>query len=170
MRPLRINNASGQIFLSNLEVAEHTHAYVRCHDFWIGNSTRHGSPGRAIVDLGTTLHFNYDGDWNGGCRYYVSMERVSTREVKHDICSLSDSAATKIIKGLTPVTFRYKNTNCSRQYLGFIAEEVPDEIAASDRQAVNTDHIVAALTKVVQDQQRLVETLDRRILALELSR
>ena len=54
-------NYTGQ--LSKLDVANNFTATVRAADFKLGYSTRRGTPGRALVDLGGSLALNYAGDW-----------------------------------------------------------------------------------------------------------
>ena len=67
-------NYSGQ--LTKLDVANNFTATVRAADFKIGYSTRRGSPGRALVDLGGSLALNYAGDWGmteiHGSKTYIS--------------------------------------------------------------------------------------------------
>lgn len=157
---------AGQI--NKLDIADNFTAIVRCGDFCMGHSGRRGSPGRALVDYkdaatGNTLRINYGGDWTGGCRYYISMDRASSRKFKKDIEDLKGDTARDIVERLNPVTFRLKREDQPASYLGFIAEDVPPEVGAPDREAVNTDHIVAALTRVVKDQQHAIAELRTRI-------
>jgi hypothetical protein len=49
-----------------LDTAESFTQTVRCADFRMGLSTRRGSPGRALVDLGSMLHVNFARDWGDG--------------------------------------------------------------------------------------------------------
>jgi hypothetical protein len=45
-------------------------------DFYLGHPDRHGIPGRALVDLGSTLHLNYNADWTDtviGGRYVTAV-------------------------------------------------------------------------------------------------
>jgi len=67
-------NYSGQ--LTKLDVANNFTATVRAADFKIGYSTRRGTPGRALVDLGGSLALNYAGDWGmteiHGSKTYIS--------------------------------------------------------------------------------------------------
>lgn len=49
--------------LDHLDVAETTGATIRAQDLNFGHSKRHGKLGRALVDAGTTLTVNFDGDW-----------------------------------------------------------------------------------------------------------
>jgi len=54
-------NYSGQ--LTKLDVADNFVATVRAGDFLLGHSSRHGSPGRALVDNTDALVLNFGGDW-----------------------------------------------------------------------------------------------------------
>jgi hypothetical protein len=44
-------------------VAENFEARVRAADFFLGHSSRRGTPGRALVDNGGTLELNFASDW-----------------------------------------------------------------------------------------------------------
>jgi hypothetical protein len=162
LRPLRINNASGQIFLSNLDVAEHTHAYVRCHDLLIGHPSRRGGPGRALVDLGETLHVNYDKDWKNVTINGV-VRTPSSRQVKENIEALSSQSAKRIVSTLEPVRYTFKRDPEKLECLGFIAEDSPPEVASQSRDAIVINHIVAALTRVVKDQERSIGELEAQV-------
>jgi len=63
---------------------------------------------------------------------------------------------------LQPVSFNYREER-GEHYVGFIAEEVPRLLASSDGQSLSTMDIVAALTKVVQEQQRRIDELEERL-------
>jgi len=106
------------------------------------------------VDNGATLSLG--GTWDD----------ASSRELKQDIESLSSDAALGILKGLEPVHFAYIAEPDDAR-LGFIAEDVPDEIATPGRKTLNAMDITAVLTKVVQEQQRLIEEQGERIERLE---
>jgi hypothetical protein len=49
--------------LSKLDVGDGFQATVRAADFLFWNSSRHGSPGRTLVDFTDTLVFNFGPDW-----------------------------------------------------------------------------------------------------------
>jgi hypothetical protein len=100
---------------------------------------------------------------NGGV-----WQSVSSRESKRDIAELSDNDALKTLQGLNPVTFRYK-AEPDEQYVGFVAEDVPELVATNDHKHLNAMDIVAVLTKVVQDQQKTIEGLSAKIDELEKS-
>lgn len=48
---------------NQLNVADNFFATVRAADFNFGHSSRRGTPGRALVDLGSELHLNFNSDW-----------------------------------------------------------------------------------------------------------
>ncbi len=49
--------------LNKLEVADNFQATIRAGDLRLGHPSRRGEPGRALVDFGTGLHLNFEGDW-----------------------------------------------------------------------------------------------------------
>jgi hypothetical protein len=66
---------------------------------------------------------------------------------------------------LEPVVFNYRN-EAGEDYIGFIAEDVPELVAVSDRDALSTMDIVAVLTRVVQEQQNKIKELELRLDAM----
>ena len=91
---------------------------------------------------------------------YVSSGGVwtnaSSREFKENINDLSTSEALSAFRELKPVLFNYRNDQAER-HVGFIAEDVPDLLASKDRKGLSSMDVVAVLTKVVQEQERLIE-------------
>ena len=71
-------------------------------------------------------------------------------------------------RALKSVKFNYKAEE-NEGYVGFIAEEVPELVAMSDRKGLAPMDIVAVLVKVVQDQQETIEDLEEKIEAVERS-
>ncbi|MBC8114996.1 MAG: hypothetical protein H7062_11490, partial [Candidatus Saccharimonas sp.] len=59
------------------------------------------------------------------------------------------------VRALQPVGYRYKN-ELDERYVGFISEDVPELVATNDRKGLASMDITAVLTKVVQDQDRLL--------------
>jgi hypothetical protein len=94
---------------------------------------------------------------------------ASSRELKKDIVSLDSSEALQAVEKLNPVKFQYK-AEPGQQYVGFIAEDVPDLVAMNDRKSLNPMDVVAVLTKVVQEQQKTIEKLSARLTELEQAR
>ncbi|MCH8072354.1 MAG: tail fiber domain-containing protein [Proteobacteria bacterium] len=97
---------------------------------------------------------------------YVSAGGVwtnsSSREKKENIARLTPEDALVALANLEPVTFNYKQDN-QEQYVGFIAEDVPQLVASSDRTGLSAMDIVAVLTRVVQLQQQQIRELESRL-------
>lgn len=86
----------------------------------------------------------------------------SSRESKENIAVLSSGDAIAAVMALEPVSFNYR-TEQGEGYVGFIAEDVPGLLASGDGKSLSTMDIVAALTKVVQEQQRRINKLEARL-------
>lgn len=131
-----------------------------------------GAPGNSLyvdksgrVGLGTNkpkarLHVEGDAYISG------NLELGSSRAYKENIRSLEIAEAREAIKCLRPVRFHYKN-DPSEETLGFIAEELPDLVATNSRKSFNPVNVIAVLTKVMQEQQELIDNLSRRMDVLE---
>ena len=91
----------------------------------------------------------------------------SSREFKEDIQLLSLGEAVEAVESLEPVSFRFKTDESRELVMGFIAEDVPEVIASQDRKAIHSMNIIAVLTKVVQDQQERIASLEERLASLE---
>ena len=90
---------------------------------------------------------------------------ASSRELKEDICALESAAAGDALRNLEPVTFRYK-AEPRQTHVGFIAEDVPELVAVEGRKGLSPMDIVAVLTRVVQDQQKMLEEQRKAIAEL----
>jgi hypothetical protein len=75
---------------------------------------------------------------------------------------LDQDESLNVLKHLNPVRYNYKNKK-DEEFLGFIAEDVPDLVAMNGRKGMRAMDIVAVLTKVVQDQQRVNEEQNKLI-------
>ena len=115
--------------------------------------------GRAVVDNSTHLAINFDSDWPQGVRYYGKFAAASSREIKQNIESLDYARARELIEQLLPVQYAFRNDDSASPCLGFIAEDTPYPLADEAHQSVHMDFIVAALTKLVQRQQAILEQL-----------
>ncbi len=80
----------------------------------------------------------------------------SSREVKDEIEPLTVQEATDALEELRPVTFVYR-ADREERHAGFIAEDLPEPVATKDRKGVNPMDIVTVLTRVLQEQQKIVE-------------
>ena len=79
---------------------------------------------------------------------------ASSRDYKENIESFETREALTTLASLDPVKFNYK-ANASEKHVGFIAEDVPDLVATKDRKGLSPMDIVAVLTKVLQEQQKI---------------
>ena len=86
----------------------------------------------------------------------------SSRDSKENIAALTSDEAVAAVMALQPVSFNYIAEQ-GEGYVGFIAEDVPALLARSDRASLSTMDIVAALTKVVQEQQRRIDDLEAKL-------
>jgi hypothetical protein len=96
---------------------------------------------------GNGAHVTAAGVWTNG----------SSRVNKTGIVDLSVDDALATLTGLNPVRYKGVDSPDDEEYVGFIAEDVPALVAMNDRQGLAAMDIVAVLTKVVQQQQQVVE-------------
>jgi hypothetical protein len=118
------------------------------------------------VGIGTTspthlVHLS-GGAYSDGSTWQPS----SSREYKENITNLTSDEAMNALDGLNPVKFNYK-INKEENYIGFIAEDVPELVATKERKSMNTMDVVAVLTKVVQDQQKNLQDQQKTIAELK---
>jgi hypothetical protein len=109
----------------------------------------------------------YQIDHSSGARLDAgNWINASSRGIKQDIHQLDGDAALDALNALQPVTFAYK-ANPGETMVGFIAEDVPDLVATTDRKGLSSMDVAAVLTKVIQEQQRTIEDLQTRLQNLE---
>lgn len=119
---------------------------------------RNGNVGIAVsrpkhpLEMASGAHVTAGGVWTNS----------SSRENKENIEALQLEAATNALMALQPVVFNYKN-EAGENYVGFIAEDVPELVAVADRDALSAMDIVAVLTRVVQEQEKKIQALEARI-------
>lgn len=106
--------------------------------------------------LGSGAHVTAGGVWTD----------ASSRSFKENISNLTYEEAAAILAGMDPVRYNYRREP-DEQYLGFIAEEVPEAVAMTGRQGLSPMDFVAVLTKVVQEQQQRIDALSARLRELE---
>ena len=124
-------------------------------------------PSGGYVGIGTTSP-SYPLQMGSGA--YVSSGGVwtnaSSREYKQDIRALKGDEAMDALKAIRPVKFSYK-VNSEERHVGFIAEDAPDLLATKDRKGMSSMDVVAVLTKVVQEQQKTIAELSKKVAQLE---
>ena len=119
---------------------------------------REGNVGLAVarpshpLQLASGAHVTAGGVWTNS----------SSRDQKENIQVLSAEQANRALMALDPVTFSYR-AEPGEDYVGFIAEDVPELLASRDRDALSAMDIVAVLTRVVQQQQLQINALQRQL-------
>jgi hypothetical protein len=89
------------------------------------------------------------------CSTGGTWTNASSRSLKENIQSLSSDEAMDALNKLNPVKYNYKVDETDR-HVGFIAEDVPDLVATADRKGLSPMDITAVLTRVVQEQQKMI--------------
>ncbi len=112
-------------------------------------------PGHPI-EMASGAHVTAGGAWTN----------ASSRVLKENICVLTVEEAISTIAELNPVKFNYK-TQKDEEYIGFIAEDVPDLVATQDRKSLSPMDIAAVLSKVVQNQQLKLGQQDAEIMKIK---
>ncbi|HYO75457.1 MAG TPA: tail fiber domain-containing protein [Thermoanaerobaculia bacterium] len=114
--------------------------------------------GDAGMSDGNGAHVTTGGVWTS----------TSSRTFKENIEELTTEDAMAAVAALKPVRYNYIREK-GEEYIGFIAEDVPELVAqtSEDRKYLSPMDIVATLTKVVQEQQKTIETLSKKVDALE---
>ncbi len=99
-----------------------------------------------------------------GSGAYVTAAGVwtnaSSRDFKENIRDLTTDEAMETLVHLKPTIFNYK-IDKDDEYIGFIAEDVPELVATQDRKGLSPMDIIAVLTKVVQEQQETISKLQK---------
>lgn len=110
-----------------------------------------GNVGIGINNPTHLIHLN-GGAYSDG----PTWVNASSRELKKDIVEVSAEEAIQTVESLKPVSFMYKEGN-QDVHVGFIAEDVPEMVATPDRKGLESMDIAAVLTKVVQEQQKMLK-------------
>jgi hypothetical protein len=105
-------------------------------------------------------------DTGGNMLLLGNLELGSSRELKQDIKPVDIAEAIKALKELRPVKFKYKSRPTDEN-IGFIAEDVPDLVATESRKTTSPMDVVAVLTRVVQEQQKTIAELSKKLSDLE---
>jgi endosialidase-like protein/SH3 domain-containing protein len=104
------------------------------------------------LEMASGAHVTAGGVWTNN----------SSMKDKENIAELTAEEALGVLAALEPVRFNYK-ADAADEYIGFIAEDVPDLVASKDRQGLSAMDIVAVLTKVVQAQQQRIDELEAEL-------
>ncbi len=82
----------------------------------------------------------------------------SSKSSKKNIVDLSSKEAIDALVKLEPKIYNYKNDE-NETYVGFLAEDVPELVATKDRKHLSPMDIVAVTVKVVQEQEKKIDSL-----------
>lgn len=96
-----------------------------------------------------------------------TLEMACSREFKENISDISVEEAVTTLEALNPIRYDYKGQKAFRQNLGFIAEEMPDNLASEDRKSVSPFEVIPVLTRVAKEQQKSIARLQETIRALQ---
>jgi Chaperone of endosialidase len=105
-----------------------------------------------VVNVWNGAHLTTGGVWTN----------ASSRELKDEIEMLSSEDANAALEALSPVRYVYKNSR-DEEYVGFIAEDVPDLVATNDHKSLSPMDIVAVLTTVTKEQKAKMTEKDAEI-------
>jgi hypothetical protein len=121
-----------------------------------------------FIGIGTIANPAFPIEASSGAKLTVGgvWTDASSREFKQDICDLTSNEALDALRVMTPVRYAYK-ADPAEHHVGFIAEDVPDLVAAADRKSLAPMDVVAVLAKVVKDQQATIDALTRRLEQVE---
>ncbi|QNU68875.1 tail fiber domain-containing protein [Ruminiclostridium herbifermentans] len=136
------------------------------------SDTARGGGENMTLEIGISNDVGTGGYYGGGdrIRLYASggvyvdgyLYYSSSRTLKENINRLSAQKAKNILEGLNPVSFNFKGDK-EKRTLGFIAEEVPSEVATNDHKAISPMEIITVLTSVVKEQRKLLKTLQKQV-------
>ena len=106
----------------------------------------------------------------GNLQVTGTVTQASSRALKDNVAALSGSEALAALQGLQAVKYTYKADDTKQQRLGFIAEDVPDLVASSERDRLSPMDLIAVLTKALQEQQQTITALAAEVGALKEQR
>jgi Chaperone of endosialidase len=95
------------------------------------------------------------------------LNQSSSHAFKENISELSAAEAMATLLGLNPVKYDYKDAHSFRQNLGFIAEEMPANLASEDQKSISPFEVIPVLTRVAKEQQRMIAALQETIRTLQ---
>ncbi len=108
------------------------------------------------LQMGSGAHVTTGGVWTN----------ASSRDYKENIRDLTIEEAKEALEKLRPTKFNYK-VEKEDEYLGFIAEDVPELVATKDRKGLSPMDVTAVLTKVVQEQQIEIQEQKNKMGSME---
>jgi hypothetical protein len=136
----------------------------------VGNRIRLDGGGAKVLDMradGSALDLESNTDLylnnNNIQIWYRKLNPVSSRELKENIRTFSGEDALKCLTEVEAVMFNYRDDARKDVCLGFISEDTPDLLATPDRKGVIPMHFITVLTRVAQEQQKTIHSMQREI-------
>ena len=96
-----------------------------------------------------------------------TLEMACSRDFKENISDITAHEAMTTLQNLTPVKYDYKGDKAFRQNVGFIAEDMPDNLCSEDRKSISPFEVVPILTRVAKEQQRVIAELQATVRTLQ---
>lgn len=96
----------------------------------------------------------------------TAFVQSSMRSLKKEINPFTANA-TEILKDAQVRTFVYKADSANIKHIGFIADELPEEMAAAERKGVDQANTVALLVKALQEMNAKVDALEKEVRMLK---
>lgn len=96
---------------------------------------------------------------DGNVQVTGALTHASSIALKENVATLTGQEAMTALRGLNAVKFNYKADEKKEQRIGFIAEDMPDLVATSERDRLSPMDLIAVLTKAVQELAAEVSSL-----------
>jgi hypothetical protein len=155
---LYLDRTDGATFKLNVTTSIAQIGSVSNHkvNFVVGNSARMTITPGGYVGIGT-VNPSYPLHLSSGayCSTGGTWTNASSRSLKENIQSISIGEAVEALNKLNPVKYNYK-VDKTDKHVGFIAEDVPELVATANRKGLSPMDITAVLTRVVQEQQKMI--------------
>lgn len=112
---------------------------------------------------GAALDMQGDNEiWINGNRRPVkipNLQQPFSPDLTENISGFTIEEAIEALDDLKPISFNWKDDEEKTTCLGFDAEDAPEIATASDKTSIVPTHILAILSKVVQEQQRQINSM-----------
>jgi len=150
----------------NSAVTANTTGYnigIENSNMWFGTASNTGGVGFKWYG-GTNVIARFDGTGDleiEGSLQTNTIIQTSVRSRKKDIQPFSISAL-QVLEKAQVRTFKFKTDSTNRTNIGFIADEVPDRMAAPGRAGVDQTSLVALLVKTVQELSQENKALQKK--------
>ena len=133
-------------------------AKIFCNDGYFNRITLTGNFDKPIDDPLVTTQYII-----AGKGYFKDWYFPFSQELKQDIFPLSKEEAYSLFEALEPIKYSLKNDPNREENIGFSSENVPDIFTTKDHTNIRYFQIISVLTKVIKDQQKRIESLEKSV-------